>query len=220
MNVSFIRHQFASDYINNRFVTDKSGCKMLELLGASFLATEDTIFGEPNYDYIRREIEWYESQSLDVSDIPGETPAIWNEVSDAYGIINSNYGYLIYSDRNGSQYDNVLDTLRDNPDSRQGTMVYTRPSIHRDAYLRGRSDFICTNSVSYFIRDNRLHCIVNMRSNDVIFGYRNDIAWQQHVLNKLAEDLDIKPGSITWQVASLHIYERHFNYVEEFISEQ
>ena len=52
-----------------------------------------------------------------------------------------------------------------------------------------------------------------MRSNDVIFGYRNDYAWQKWVLEKLANDLGAKPGYIIWQVQNLHIYERHFNLI-------
>ena len=51
------------------------------------------------------------------------------------------------------------------------------------------SDFICTNSVAYYIRDGKLNCSVSMRSNDVIYGYKNDYAWQQFVLYELAEEL-------------------------------
>jgi thymidylate synthase len=224
MNVASIRNQFAHLYVNDEFTVDKSGCKMLELVGSSFIADAEAIFGEPNRDYISREIEWYESQSLAVDDIPGKTPEIWERISDAYGIINSNYGYLIYSERNGYQYANVLQTLKDNPDSRQATMVYNRPSIHADAYVRGRSDFICTNAVNYFLRNGYLHAVVQMRSNDVIFGYRNDWAWQKYVLDNLCtelryEGIDVAAGDITWQAASLHIYERHFNYVSDFVHE-
>ena len=223
MNVHSIRNQFGSMYVNDEFVEDKSGCRMLELIGSSFIADAEAIFGEPIRDYIKRELEWYESQSLSVEDIPGETPAIWKEISDVDGIINSNYGYLIYSGDNGYQFSNVLQTLKDNPGSRQATMVYNRPSIHADAYTNGRSDFICTNAVNYFIRSGRLHAVVQMRSNDVIFGYRNDYAWQKYTLDNLVtelryEGIDVAAGDITWQAASLHIYERHFNYVKEYLA--
>jgi len=52
-----------------------------------------------------------------------------------------------------------------------------------------------------------------MRSNDVVFGYKNDVAWQQHVLNMVASRLYKDPGTITWQVQNLHVYERHFHLV-------
>ena len=90
-------------------------------------------------------------------------------------------------------------------------MIYTRPIMHADYNRDGMSDFMCTNAVQYVIRNNRLNAIVQMRSNDVVFGYKNDRAWQQWVLNKLANDLEIDPGQIVWNAGSLHVYERHFN---------
>jgi len=59
-----------------------------------------------------------------------------------------------------------------------------------------------------------LQAVVQMRSNDVVFGYKNDYAWQQNVLESLSQDLGINPGFITWQVQNLHVYERHFHLVE------
>ena len=172
------------------------------------------------------ELEWYESQSLDVNDIAGETPAIWKAVSDKDGKINSNYGYLIHSEENYSQYLHVLTELGENPDSRRANMIYTRPDIHIDAFTNGMSDFICTNNVQYFIRNNQLITSVYMRSNDAVFGYNNDFAWQRYVRDKLIEDLETdtykryEPGPIYWNVGSLHVYERHFNHIQEAIDEE
>lgn len=58
-----------------------------------------------------------------------------------------------------------------------------------------------------------------MRSNDVIYGYKNDYAWQQFVLYKLAEELSqphakIEVGKMIWQVQNLHVYEKHFDLVK------
>ena len=97
-------------------------------------------------------------------------------------------------------------------------MIYTRPSMQSDYREDGMSDFMCTNTVQYLIRDNRLEVVVQMRSNDVVFGYKNDLAWQVEVQSRLVEDLNrtmnISSGRIYWQVGSLHIYERHFKYLE------
>ena len=46
-------------------------------------------------DYAKREIEWYESQSLYVKDIPGKVLKIWEMCADKDGKINSNYGWCI-----------------------------------------------------------------------------------------------------------------------------
>ena len=54
--------------------------------------------------------------------------------------------------------------------------------------MEEKNDFICTNSVNYYIRNGEINCVVQMRSNDVVYGYKNDYAWQRYVLKKLTED--------------------------------
>ena len=217
MIVRDIRTQLYNKLINNQFVTDKTGVKTVEIMNASFIADEDAIFGTLNHDYIERELQWYKSLSRNVNDIPGGPPEIWKRVATPDGYINSNYGWCIWSDENYNQYTNVLDELRSNPDSRRATMIYTRPTMHMDYKLNGMSDFMCTNTVQYLVRDNKLHSLVYMRSNDAIFGYKNDYAWQKHVVDSLAKELNIEPGNIHWNVASLHVYERHFDLIKERI---
>ena len=185
------------------------------MIGATFEADEQTIFGAVNHDYVDREIEWYKSQSLYVKDIPGKTPAIWEQIASDDGKINSNYGWAIYSEYNGYQYHNVLDELAERPNSRRAVMIYTRPTMWEDYKQDGMSDFMCTNAVQYMIRDDQLVAIVQMRSNDVVFGYRNDFAWQNHVANQLSKDLRLKTWpKIIWNVGNLHVYERHFDMVK------
>jgi thymidylate synthase len=213
-NVNTIREEFKWLLANEFYVEDKSGVKLLEIVNASFVADEPSIFGKPNHSYIEREIEWYKSMSLNVNDIPGETPSVWKQVATPDGRINSNYGWCIWSRENGEQYNNVLHELRQKPTSRRATMIYTRPSMWVDYSRDGMSDFMCTNAVQYVIRDQALHAIVQMRSNDVFYGYRNDYAWNEYVLKMLSYDLDVSPGIIYWNVGSLHVYERNFNLVK------
>lgn len=211
--VADVRRQLKLQY-HTRNRHDKTS--MVELIGASFVADEPTIIGDPNYDYIDREIAWYDSQSLNVYDIPGKVPSIWESISSTKNEINSNYGYLLYSEENGRQFDQVLHNLRTKPDGRQAVAIYTRPSMHEDWSRDGMRDFVCTNAVNYFLRYNRLHAVVQMRSNDVVFGYRNDYAWQLEVMKRLVERLPgTVLGSMTWQAASLHVYPRHFHLLEE-----
>jgi thymidylate synthase len=215
LKVEDIREYFIRELQAERFVTDKTGVKTIEMIGATFEADEPTIFGELNEDYIQRELEWYKSMSLYVDDIPGITPAIWKQVADRGGKINSNYGWAIYHKDNHLQYANVLNELTFSPNSRRAVMIYTRPTMWNDYNRDGMSDFMCTNTVQYMIRNDRLVAIVQMRSNDVVFGYRNDYAWQKYVADRLTEDLKLtKEPQIIWHVGSLHVYERHFDKVK------
>jgi len=229
MKVSDIRNKFLDLYKSEEFVVDRTGSKTLEILGASFLADEEAIFGIPNEEYIRKEIDWYDMESANIYDLDPDPPAAWKMTANKHGEINSNYGMLIYGDRYYNQFDRVVHELISNPNSRRAEMIYTRPSVWVEAFENGKNDFICTNTVTYYIRDNKLHCVVQMRSNDSIFGYKNDRAWQKTVLERLcysinvnnpvieetySQDILLTPGNIYWQVQNLHIYERHFHFLK------
>lgn len=212
--VNNIRNIFKEKLKREDFVTDKTGVKTIEIINASFFANEPAIFGTVNQDYVQRELEWYKSMSLNVNDIPGGPPEIWKMVASASGRINSNYGWCIYSQQNGSQLAKVVEELIRNPDTRRAIMIYTRPTMHYDYNTAGMSDFMCTNTVQYLVRDGKLNALVYMRSNDAVFGYKNDYAWQKHVLEEVSEQIKIPVGNIFWNVASLHVYERHFKFVD------
>jgi len=217
LKVNDIRKYFVDELKNERFTIDKTGQKTIEMIGASFIADEESIFGTPNQEYIQNEIDWYLSGSTNINDIYGDDrspPAAWQYAANKYGEINSNYGFLIFDDRFFRQYDNVVNELTENPDSRRACMVYNRPSIWVEYRENGKNDFICTNAVTYYIRDGKLQSVVQMRSNDVVYGYKNDYAWQQYVLKHVAFDIGAEAGQITWQVQNLHVYERHFDLVK------
>jgi len=213
-NVDSIRKLFLRLKKQEQYVTDKSGCKMLEVLGATFVADEEAIFGVVNRNYVDREIEWYKSQSLNINAIQGGAPAAWRAAADPNGWINSNYGWMIWSESNHRQYDHVLNELKEKPKSRRATMIYTRPSIWDEYNKNGMSDFICTSDVQYFIRDGKLLSFVRMRSNDVLYGYKNDKAFQDYVHQSLAKDLGVEVGDMVWHVGSLHVYQKHFDLIQ------
>ena len=208
-----------------------SGSKCLEIQDCNFIADKDWVVREPNYDYAKREIEWYKSQSLYVDDIPGKTPKIWDSVASKtgdVGKINSNYGWCIFSNENGNQYKECLNAFLKDINTRQAVMFYNRPSMHKDAIKDDMHDFMCTYQVQcflnkyYYNNDYKreqfyiLRYIVYQRSQDLVFGYDNDILWHDYIANKLCHDISSKlackvyPSYIECNIGSAHIYERHF----------
>lgn len=220
-DVSDIRKYFINELKAERFTTDKTGAKTIELLGASFIANEPSIFGEPVQSYIDAELKWYESMSTNINDIHGpdkEPPAAWKYSADDYGNINSNYGYLVFSEKYYEQFESAMNELIENPDSRRAQMIYNRPSIWVEFDENGKNDFICTNAQTFYIRDNKLHMVSQMRSNDVVFGYKNDYAWAQYLMDRAVDLLsevgvEVEKGDLIWDVMNLHVYERHFGLV-------
>lgn len=207
--ISDIRQEFIEKLNKEEFVGNT-----IEIIGATFLADEESIFGIVNHEWNQRELKWYESQSLSVLDIPAPIPKIWLDISSSNKTINSNYGWCIWSEENGNQYEYVLSSLRDNPNSRQGQMIYTRPSMHVDATKDGMKDFMCTAYNQFYIRDGKLISHYVMRSNDCWAGYKGDRHWAKVVQSRLANDLGIEPGDLIWTASSLHVYDRQYYLVD------
>lgn len=225
-NTENILNEFKKLYSENKFRKNT-----VELQNVHFVCDKDYIVREPNYDYAKREIEWYESRSLNIHDIPGGPPAIWRQVATPIGYINSNYGWCIYSPDNGYQYKHCLNSLLRDHTTRQAVMIYTRPEMQDDWCKNGMCDFMCTHYVHCFLNevqhpeDNvevyELKYIVYQRSCDAVFGFNNDLQWHKYVYNKLYDDLtdngvvmgEKKP--IEYNCGSLHVYERHFKYLEQ-----
>jgi len=214
INVASIRRMFQT-----QLPDPETG--MLEIINASFVADEPAIFGEPNEDWHQRELQWYLSQSLNIRDIPEPIPVIWKQVASSKGQINSNYGWCIFSQENGHQYINALNALTRDRYTRQAVMIYNRPSMHNDWNSDGMRDFLCTHSTHLLVRGDYLHYIVNMRSNDAVFGYKGDYAWHCFVHKKAQKDLqkqypNLQLGPLHWNAGSLHVYPRHHHLVFSF----
>lgn len=215
LKVNNIREQFIDLYKNNQIAENGT----VEIINASFISDEETIFGELNKEYAEREIEWYLDQSLNIKTMKGDIPKIWKDISGKNGEINSNYGWCILSEKNYDQFMNVIIALRDNKYSRQASMIYIRPSMHYDCNRESMKDFICTFAAQLFIRNNKLEYLVYMRSNDAVFGYKNDRYWHEYVFNRALATLkhyypDLEKGNLLWNAASLHVYPRHFKFLE------
>lgn len=216
-----IRSMIGQKLENKEFVTDKTGVKCIELINASFIANEDSVFGNINENWNARELEWYLSESLNVNDIPEPIPSIWKQVATKEGLINSNYGWCVYSEENGRQFDKCVGQLVADIDTRRATIIYNRPSMQEEYNKGGMSDFMCTYYAQALIRNNELHLIVGMRSNDLVHGFKGDLAWQKYVHFDLYNTLsyhypDLKLGNIYWNAVSLHVYERHFYLVDYY----
>ena len=169
---------------------------------------------------------------MNVNDIPDGAPKMWKSCATPDGYINSNYGWMIWSKDNCEQYKHCLQKLIEDPHTREACMIYNRPSMQEEYNKNGMHDFCCTYAVQCFLNEDNsgryhLKYIVYMRSNDAVFGFDNDALWHMHVQERLARDLfgniptltgitgPIICDPIVWNAGSLHVYERHFKFLED-----
>jgi thymidylate synthase len=215
---------------NNTFVIDKTGVKVVELLSCQIKGLIPTQ-PELNFNnirktpenYIKQEIQWYLSQSLSIIGYV-DNIKIWNDIctKDSQKEVNSNYGWCIFSKENYSQYQFALAELINNKESRRACMIYNRPSMTIEYNRNGMSDYICTYNTQQFIRDDTLVYIVNMRSNDAIYGFFSDFPWHCYVYTKFYNDLkqsypNLKIGEIIWNANSFHLYEDNFDTLKKIV---
>lgn len=167
--------------------------------------------------YLKKEMLWYLGGKYSIEEI-APFAKMWSQVSDDGETVNSNYGAKLFKEKIDplrTQFDMVVEELRRNPDSRRAVVFFLLPQ--REYHLMHLTkDFPCTVFAQFLIRDERMHMTVHMRSNDLIFGWCNDMPFFSVVLELMARKCKVEVGSLTHQATSLHIYERHFPIFREW----
>jgi thymidylate synthase len=165
------------------------------------------------------EFLWYERGSNLLQEIAYYS-SFWKKISDDGVTCNSSYGKRIYSSesKDGNQWEYVKNILQKDKNSRRAVMFI---SDRNDCNIRTK-DLPCTLSLQFLIRDNLLHLIVNMRSNDLFLGFCYDVSiftlWQEKMLNELKVTYPkISMGYYYHNVGSLHIYERNFETIKKSV---
>jgi thymidylate synthase len=160
-----------------------------------------------NYSFMAAEAYWIVSGSMFVEDIAPYNKHI-SQFSDDKYIFNGAYGpKFVY------QLDYVVNALLRDSSTRQAVM-----SIWVNNPMR-TADYPCTLNLQWLLRDNKLHCIVNMRSNDLWLGRPYDLfnftIMTLRVLcmyNQLRTDEGriTELGTLRLNVGSGHLYEQHY----------
>lgn len=155
------------------------------------------ISGSNNFDFIS-----YYSKNWIIAKEEGEN-----------SIRESCYGNQIF-DGIFNQWKRLINELDDDINSRRAVI-----SLYDSKTSLGlnKMDVACTSTIQFLVRNNRLNCIVNMRSNDVIWGTPNDIFFATLLQEWLSVILGIEMGSYYHNVGSLHAYERHFDFIQGII---
>src|SRR5205085_131416 len=108
------------------------------------------------------ELLWYLSGSDDVESIAYYLPQ-YRAMSDDGVSVHGSYGPRLFDMRGIDQLSNVVNRLKNHPDSRQ-VVLQLFDAADVDAVYR---DVPCTCALQFLLRHERLHMMVFMRSNDV-----------------------------------------------------
>lgn len=177
-----------------------------------------------------KELLWFISGSTDVNVLKEQGVNIWNEWAGQDGTIGPLYGAMWRSWPNGDgthvdQLQNIINTLRTNPESRRMCMSVWNPSVLPDEGVSpsenvdaGKQALApCHPFIQFYSRkvgDYRfLNLQVYIRSNDLFLGAPFNIASYALLLCMVAHITGHETESLHYVIGDAHIYSNHMDQV-------
>jgi len=210
MKTKFETANEAYEYLHDRIILDGipfSGTKALFNVGFYIRNPSDRNITNAerkwNEEYAEAEWEWYLSGDSSVKrlgKIYGKIPAIWEKMAIGPNkLVNSNYGYQW---KRAQQLNNVVNMLRENPDTRQAAIsIYDAKEMSKYS-----KDTPCTYAVQFTVLDDKLDMTVVMRSNDLWYGFCNDQYQFSKLQEMVAKELGREMGTYFHFAHNLHLY--------------
>tara|TARA_R110000824_G_scaffold6392_5_gene29689 strand:+ start:2192 stop:2836 length:645 start_codon:yes stop_codon:yes gene_type:complete len=210
MKTKFETANEAYEYLHDRIILDGipfSGTKALFNVGFYIRNPSDRNITNTerkwNEEYAEAEWEWYLSGDSSVKrlgKIYGKIPAIWEKMAIGPNkLVNSNYGYQW---KRAQQLNNVVNMLRENPDTRQAAIsIYDAKEMSKYS-----KDTPCTYAVQFTVLDDKLDMTVVMRSNDLWYGFCNDQYQFSKLQEMVAKELGREMGTYFHFAHNLHLY--------------
>ncbi len=189
-----------------------------ELIGAHFrlsnpLARLSRTEGRGKIFSCLGELCWYLAGRNDAEFISYYIPEYLKLAED--GALYGGYGPRLYGWNGQNQIDNVLALLRVKPDSRRAVIQLFDAvdiSVHHE-------DVPCTCTLQFMVRDNALHMVTNMRSNDAYIGLPHDVFCFTMLQEIVARTLSINLGLYCHTAGSLHLYNKDDASAKRFLKE-
>lgn len=172
--------------------------------------------------YACAEFLWYMKHTKSIKMIKAYAPQYvkFAENDEAFGA----YGWRFYENltqdftKATSQFELLIRHLNETPNSRQAIITLWEADDLPHTYKKDHKDLPCTLSMQFIIRDNKLHLVVTMRSNDVWLGLPYDVFAFTCIQRLVADTLGVKCGMYTHQAGSLHLYEKNWQAASESLN--
>lgn len=149
-----------------------------------------------------KELLWiWQLQSNDVRELQKMNCHVWDEWMRPDGTIGKAYGYQI---RKYKQVDTLLNTLKQDPQSRRMIVSFWNIEDLPDMALQP-----CAYQTLWDVADDRLNCMLVQRSGDMGLGVPFNMAQYAVLVHLIAQSVGLKPGLFTHVINNAHIYENH-----------
>jgi thymidylate synthase len=162
-----------------------------------------------HFKSIAYELLWFLRGDTNIKFLTDHGITIWNEWADEYGNLGPVYGYQWRSwpAANGKHIDQisqVVDSLRNNPDSRRHIV---------SAWNVGEIDKMalppCHILFQFYVAGGKLSCQLYQRSADIFLGVPFNIASYSLLTCMMAQVTGLQPGEFIHTLGDAHLYLNH-----------
>ena len=174
------------------------------------------------------ELLWFLKGSTNISYLQENGVRIWNEWANEKGDLGPIYGHQWrnWNSDGIDQINEVIETLKINPDSRRMLVSAWNPSVLPNPNLSFAENISnqkaalppCHAFFQFYVSNNRLSCQLYQRSADVFLGVPFNIASYALLTMMVAQVCNYKPGDFVHTFGDVHIYSNHEEQVKEQLS--
>ncbi len=155
------------------------------------------------------ELLWFLNGDTNIKYLNDNKVTIWDEWADETGELGPVYGHQWRSwptpdGRQIDQISQVLDSIRNKPDSRRHIVSAWNPAEVDKMALPP-----CHALFQFYVADGRLSCQLYQRSADFFLGVPFNIASYALLTHMFAQQCDLEAGEFVWTGGDVHLYTNH-----------
>jgi len=167
---------------------------------------------------IIHELLWFLSGETNIAFLKENGVRIWDQWADENGDLGPVYGYQWrhYPKPGGGEIDQVrqvVDQIKQNPDSRRHIVCAWNPGMIQDMALPP-----CHAFFQFYVADGKLSCQLYQRSADLFLGVPFNIASYALLTMMIAQVTGLTPGDFVHTFGDAHLYDNHLDQAREQLS--
>lgn len=164
---------------------------------------------------IIHELLWFLKGETNIRYLKDNKVSIWDEWADEKGDLGPVYGkqWRSWQCPDGSTIDQitqVIDQIKNNPDSRRMLVVAFNPADVNKMALPP-----CHAFFQFYVANGKLSCQLYQRSADVFLGVPFNISSYALLTHMIAQVCDLKVGDFVHTLGDAHLYLNHLEQTQE-----
>jgi thymidylate synthase len=173
-----------------------------------------------HFKSIVHELLWFLSGVTNIKYLQDNGVKIWNEWSNPDGELGPVYGkqWRRWESSNGKIIDQIslaIEQIKNNPDSRR--IIINSWNV---GDISSMALPPCHYSFQFYVANNKLSCMFQMRSTDSFLGLPFNIASYALLTYMFAQQCNLDVGDLIWTGGDCHIYLNHLEQVNLQLSRE